>query len=275
MKDKLSIGEFARLRNVTTETLRHYDRIGLLKPIEVDPKTGYRYYSILQEEELGTIKDLRQLGMSIDEIKKYFNNRNLKQSVDILKDKREELKKKIEELQQLDKSINEKIVHLEEMSQISDFENIFLKEIKEREIVIFDKYIKNDIDLSYAYVELENVLEGIAPILGSNRIGTLIKQRDIELKKYTESVVLFIFIKDRQNFEAHHIKKIHKGTYACMYSKGDIWDVEMNLKRMKTFIEKKGYKICGDVLQIVQIDISVTDKNEELIVEIQIPIKKY
>ncbi|MFD3155463.1 MATE family efflux transporter [Haloimpatiens sp. FM7330] len=40
MKDKLSIGEFARLRNVTTETLRYYDRIGLLKPIKVDSKTG-------------------------------------------------------------------------------------------------------------------------------------------------------------------------------------------------------------------------------------------
>lgn len=274
MKDKLSIGEFARLRNVTTETLRHYDRIGVLSPVEVDPKTGYRYYSILQEEELGTIKELRELGMSIDEIKKYFSNRNLKQSVNLLKDKQHELKKKIKELQQLDKSINEKIIHLEEISQVSDFDSIVIKDIKEREIIIFDKYINNDIDLSYAYIELENVFEGIAPILASNRVGTIIKQSAVELKKYTESVVMFLFIKDRQNTYEHDIKKIEEGIYACMYSKGSIWDIEVNLKKMIEYIGKEGYKICGDILQIVQIDISVTDKSEELIAEIQIPIKK-
>lgn len=55
LKDKLTIGEFAKLRNITTETLRHYDRIGLVKPVKVDPDTGYRYYSILQYEKIGTI----------------------------------------------------------------------------------------------------------------------------------------------------------------------------------------------------------------------------
>lgn len=275
MKDKLSIGEFAKLRNITTETLRHYDRIGLLKPIKVDPKTGYRYYSILQYEKLGTIKELRQLGMSIDEIKKYFNNRNLKQSFNILKDKNDELNKKIKELQQLEESISEKIKHLEDISQVLDFEGIVIKEIKEREIITFDKYIKNEVDLSYACLELENALKEIAPLLANNRIGTIIKQNDIELNKYTESVVLFLLIKDKENIDENYIKKIPKGTYACMNYKGDIWDIEINLRKMIKYIEEEGYRVCGDVLQIVQIDISVTDKMEEELFEIQVPIKKH
>ncbi|WP_099189665.1 MerR family transcriptional regulator [Tepidibacter mesophilus] len=274
MKDKLSIGEFARLRNITTETLRHYDRIGLLKPIKVDTKTGYRYYSILQYEELGTIKELRQLGMSIDEIKKYFNNRNLEQSVNILKDKYYELKNRIKELQQLEESIKEKLNHLEDISQVLDFENIDIKQIKEREIITFDKYIKNEIDLSYACLELENSLKEIAPILASNRIGAIIKEKDIKTNKYTESVALFLFIKEKENIDENYIKKIPEGNYACMYYKGSIWDIEVNLKKMIEYIEKDGYKVCGDVLQIVQIDISVTDKREELLYEIQIPIKR-
>ena len=273
MKDKLSIGEFARLRNITTETLRHYDRIGLLKPIKVDPKTGYRYYSILQYEELGTIKELRQLGMSTDEIKKYFDNRNLEQSVNILKDKHYELKNRIKELQELEESINEKIEHLEYISEELDFEDIVIKEIKEREIITFDKPIKNEIDLSYICLELENELKEIAPIVASNRYGAIIKQKDIELNKYTESVVMFLFIKDKENIDENYIKKISKGVYACMYYKGSIWDVEVNLKKMVKYIEKQGYRVCGDALQISQIDISVTDKREEVLYEIQIPIR--
>lgn len=41
-KDLLSITELAKLRRVTSETLRYYDRIGLLKPVYTDPATKYR-----------------------------------------------------------------------------------------------------------------------------------------------------------------------------------------------------------------------------------------
>ena len=62
-KELYTVSEFAKLRNLTAETLRHYDRIGLLKPAYIDPETNYRYYSIFQYEKLGTIKELRQLGV--------------------------------------------------------------------------------------------------------------------------------------------------------------------------------------------------------------------
>ena len=75
MKEIISITEMAKLRNISTETLRHYDRIDLLKPVHVDPDTGYRYYSITQYEKIGTIRELKNLGMSLREIKEYFENR--------------------------------------------------------------------------------------------------------------------------------------------------------------------------------------------------------
>lgn len=39
------IGEFANLNKISIKTLRYYDELGLLKPMEVDWQTGYRYYS--------------------------------------------------------------------------------------------------------------------------------------------------------------------------------------------------------------------------------------
>lgn len=41
----LKIGEFSKLSRVSVRMLRHYDELGLLAPSEVDPMTGYRYYS--------------------------------------------------------------------------------------------------------------------------------------------------------------------------------------------------------------------------------------
>lgn len=62
------IGEFSRLGQVTIETLRHYDAIGLLKPVQVDPFTGYRTYSASQLRPLNRIRALKELGFSLEEI---------------------------------------------------------------------------------------------------------------------------------------------------------------------------------------------------------------
>ena len=62
------IGEFSRITRVTIDTLRHYDALGLLKPANVDPFTGYRYYSARQLESLHRILALKEVGFSLEEI---------------------------------------------------------------------------------------------------------------------------------------------------------------------------------------------------------------
>lgn len=65
----LRIGDFARLGRVTVKTLRHYDEEGLLAPAEIDPATGYRFYSPEQLVALSRILQLRDLGFSVAEIR--------------------------------------------------------------------------------------------------------------------------------------------------------------------------------------------------------------
>lgn len=64
------IGEFSRIARITIETLRHYDAIDLLKPAKVDANTGYRYYNAKQLESLNQILALKEVGLSLDEIKR-------------------------------------------------------------------------------------------------------------------------------------------------------------------------------------------------------------
>ena len=48
MKDYFTISEFASLRNININSLRYYEKMGLLVPAHVDPQTRYRYYSARQ-----------------------------------------------------------------------------------------------------------------------------------------------------------------------------------------------------------------------------------
>jgi DNA-binding transcriptional MerR regulator/effector-binding domain-containing protein len=64
----IKIGEFSKLVQVPVATLRYYDQIGLLRPVEVDRFTGYRYYSTSQLPRLHRILALKGLGFSLDQI---------------------------------------------------------------------------------------------------------------------------------------------------------------------------------------------------------------
>jgi hypothetical protein len=59
----LKIGEFSKFVQVPVPTLRYYDQVGLLKPVEVDEVTGYRYYSASQVTHLNRILALKSLGL--------------------------------------------------------------------------------------------------------------------------------------------------------------------------------------------------------------------
>lgn len=65
----ITILGFARLCGCNAQTLRYYDRIGLLTPAKVDEWTGYRYYEEEQAMLFVKIKNLQQADFSIEEIK--------------------------------------------------------------------------------------------------------------------------------------------------------------------------------------------------------------
>ena len=66
----MTIKEFAKLCGCNSQTLRYYDRIDLLKPVEVDQWSGYRFYDETQAIEFVKIKNLQAAGCTIEEIKK-------------------------------------------------------------------------------------------------------------------------------------------------------------------------------------------------------------
>jgi len=88
------IGEFAKLVNVSIKTLRYYDEINLFKPSYTEPYTNYRYYEEKQIEEINYIKKLKELNLSLTEIAKYVETKDMT----ILNNKTFELKDSLNNL---------------------------------------------------------------------------------------------------------------------------------------------------------------------------------
>lgn len=95
MRNKLKIGEFSQLMQVTIKTLRHYEQKELLLPDEVDEWTGYRYYTTDQMQKLNNIRDLQRLGFSLDEIKLLYDDESHKPSIRQLTEKIKETERQL------------------------------------------------------------------------------------------------------------------------------------------------------------------------------------
>lgn len=275
MKEKLTIGEMAKLRNLTTETLRHYDRIDLFKPQYIDPHSGYRYYSIYQYEILGTIKELRQLGLSTDEIKDYFDERSFNNSLELLTFKHLELVSKLKELTDLEENIREKISYLKQVEKEDEDKEVIFRKIKSRKLITLNENINNNLQLCYGVIKLENMLNEKAPILASNRLGIIIKEEDLRLHKFEEPSVIFIVAKNKQRIPKKHQRTVPGGLFACIRYNGELlWNRSESLAKILNHLDKHGYRIKGDALQIMYVDITITDKPNEIKFEIQVPIEK-
>lgn len=74
---KLSIGQMAELNHISEQTLRLYDKEGLLTPHFVDPSTGYRYYHIAQSAKLDLIQNMKVYGMTLRRIKSFLTTTTL------------------------------------------------------------------------------------------------------------------------------------------------------------------------------------------------------
>ena len=84
MKKYFSVGEAAKAVHTTSETLRHYDRIGLVKPSKKDEWTNYRYYTEPDIVRLNTVRALQLMDLSLQEIKKVLEYDDLEKIVDFL-----------------------------------------------------------------------------------------------------------------------------------------------------------------------------------------------
>lgn len=97
----LGIGQFAQLAKVSVRTLRYYGDHGLLVPASVDQDSGYRSYNASQLADLNRILVMKDLGLSLDEIKAFVDeNISVEELITLAKERRVQAEEQIEQEQQ-------------------------------------------------------------------------------------------------------------------------------------------------------------------------------
>ncbi len=208
MKKFFSIGEAAKAAHTTSETLRHYDRIGLVKPSEKDEWTNYRYYTEQDIVRLNTVRALQVMDLPLQEIKKVLEYDDLQKIIDFLAQAEQKADEKMEAIQYskakiaLAKADYERKLQGQQM-----FNGILIKEYPERVILLSDTLETPTLDNLWNY--LSHFYEKVTPALK--------EQFDFEdlAGIYTDGEKSRLFAVCTRYVDVDGLKILPKGKYLC------------------------------------------------------------
>lgn len=138
--NKLKIKEFSLLCGVSVKTLRHYEKIGLIRPSEVDEWTGYRYYNVSQMQNMANIRTLKEIGFSLEEIYDLFESGTMKPTIKSLEQKIRSTEHELAMLQRRNQTLRAMI---DSQNKIRNMENISIQSLPEIIVASHREVIKS------------------------------------------------------------------------------------------------------------------------------------
>lgn len=208
MKKYFSIGEAAKAVHTTSETLRHYDRIGLVKPSKKDEWTNYRYYTKQDIVRLNTVRALQLMDLPLQEIKKVLEYDDLEKIIGFLVQAEKKADEKMAALQYSKAKIQlAKADYERKLQGQQKFKGTVLKEIPERVILLSDTLESPTLDNLWNY--LSHFYDKVTPALK--------EQFDFEdlAGIYTENGISRLFAVCIRYVNIDGLKVLPKGKYLC------------------------------------------------------------
>lgn len=210
MRQYFSVGEAARAAHTTSETLRHYDRIGLVKPSKKDEWTHYRYYTEQDIVRLNTVRALQMMDLSLGEIKRVLEYDDLEQIVDFLTRAERKAEEKIAALQYSRSKIQAaKADYERKLRGREPLQGVVAKDLPERVILLSDTLEEPTVDNLWNY--LSHFYAQVPP--GQRERFSFEDLAGI----YTEGGKTRLFAVCTRHGEMEGLKVLPRGNYLCAH----------------------------------------------------------
>lgn len=260
----LTISKFAHMTGIKRDTLRFYDRIGLLSP-EMRGKNGYRYYSHRQINSALLFYSLRKVGIGLDDIKQYSEEPTPERIYALCLQHGEKLKEELRQLQ----TTHQVVQHTAEMIReaFAHKEHDFFLQECEQEPIFLCAPISTQTSLwdggyfSYEHAEAHGVdtryPSGVMLVGKSPESGDAARV-------------------NRYYFKHSKVANACKsaGLYAVAYGLSSLFSDDL-YNQLLDFIAAQGLRVCGDIYVECPFGMYVMPQNiDEYCLRIEIPVRK-
>lgn len=272
---KLSIGQMAELNHVSEQTLRLYDKEGLLVPRCVDPVTGYRYYHIIQSAKLDLIQNMKVYGMTLRQIRSFLDSNDPAALRALLTEQADSIEERIRQLRRSQSAITRTLDNYRRYEAMPRNGEIFLEYIPERRIFRYNcdvNYFDQD-ESGYEYMLRQmktNLVANNMPLSYFTNIGTIIRREHLVPDALFSNEV-FLFVDEDNSSQA--METLPAASYLCLCS--DEFSMEAaNVRRLLDYVQTRGCEIAGDYICEVVVDFPMLDfDRRRMFYKAQIPVR--
>jgi effector-binding domain-containing protein len=268
----LKIGDFSKFCRVSVKTLRYYDEIGLLNPILVDEFTGYRYYTAEQSMQVHRITGLKELGLTLGEIRQIFTDSpSADKVIELLIEKRKETLKKLREEEVRLRKVEEWLRKVEKEGTMPTYD-IVIKKIDAIKVASVR-------DIIPTYKDTGRLFDEVCSFLVKQRVQfmgpPLAIYYDPEYRDIKVDVEVAVPISGKipldKRVGLRQLPAVEES--ACLIHKGPYENFHLAYRALMTWVETNQYEITGPNRE-VYIKGPGQGNPSSYITEIQLPVQK-
>lgn len=260
MKQYYTIHEISQLYNLGKDSLRYYEKLGILCPKRAD--NGYRMYTRHDIYRLNVIKDMKSLGFSMSQIHQYLENRSVDNSIHMFEQELEMIERKIQELMQMQQEMQACLQELKKTQNLS-FDEFKIVEYPDRKCVTWNEPFETEDDVDYMLTKLARQYEPDLLSVANFHTGLII---DIENEQYISTIIM------EDSFQkAEYVWPAGKYLVGNIHGKFDYNFYE--IRKMKKYAQERGLTCARHALELFIIDSHETSHAEEYISQFQIRLE--
>ncbi|MDC7233058.1 MAG: MerR family transcriptional regulator [Spirochaetales bacterium] len=264
----LLISEVARLFRISADTLRFYDKKGILSPSE-RRGNNYRLYNYQDISRLTAVLLLRKMDLPLKEIAAFLEDYSIDDTMDLLESRISFLDHQIQELSYIRDSVQSQMTYLKDYRDNAG--QIILRESRRTRSVFYikkDLHINDEIDEMALVRSYLNAAEEQIPEdwYISGHLGTEFRPDDSGLYHLAYYCYEYFPSADRHIDPGSYVSYLYKGIEQSSFSE--------RLDKMKIWMDQKGLEGDGPVYQLWQIDDFHSHRKQDWVNEMQIFIRQ-
>lgn len=287
--DDLSIGQMAKINEVSQRALRIYQEKGLIEPHRVDEETGFRYYTLSQCATVDMIQQMKSLGFTLDEIKYLFDSGDVNILESKIREKMIQIEKERQRLELVQKMGQGILNNCTMYRTHPPFYEMNFEYLPERRIVRLSPiHIQPDNKTSHAvFDEWETTLRQIKemffeknyPAFLFRNICASIPRENLISGDLRFGDALF-FVDEFRGTIFEEAEIVPEGlfitTYCDSYSDEEGNFIEMGIvRKMLEHLTHEGYVVAGEYLGETIADTPVfCSGRQNMLARLQIPVKR-
>lgn len=267
----LRIGEFSALSSITINMLRHYDKIGLLVPNNVDSTSGYRYYDKEQLVPANRIVALKTMGLGLDEIKETMcmSETHIDRLLAV------KLQEKFEEINRINSQINQIQLAVNTDRTADDYAlSIIVKDMKAQWVVGLRGLISDYPEEGRLWHELQVESQNARIKIPEQTTAMAINHGYDEESTKLDVEVLLALDRKSDCTKPLMISQRPKHKVASLIFQGSYAKIADINVFVAEWIEKNQYEIIGNAYSIYHNSPGNQSQEHEFVTELCFPIRK-